>query len=216
MTESIAHKILEYIKINRVSSTEVADALNKTGELDSQLRILIPGSRAVGFVHYVPAVHGSNWHTHLYLSDTPKDSIVLIDAQDCDGKAIFGALVAKYAILYRQAAGIVVTGLIRDVHQLIKERYPIWSYGYTPIGCINEEVPFDSVAFEERKSQYDGAIIVADDTGVVIIRKEQLTEDFYKRLEFMEEQEDIWFDCIDRLKMNTFETVCLKKYKHLN
>ena len=37
--------------------------------------------------------------------------------------------------------------------------------------------------------------------------------EFYKKLEWIEEQEDIWFDCIDRKKWNTFETVCLKKYE---
>ena len=66
---------------------------------------------------------------------------------------------------------------------------------------------------KEHKEKYNGAIAVCDDCGVVIIPKEYHTEDFYKSLEFIEEQEDIWFDCIDRLKMSTFETVCLKKYK---
>jgi regulator of RNase E activity RraA len=214
MNADLVNKILEYIKVNRVSSTEVADALNKTGLLDPRLQILNFGTRAVGLVHYVPAVNGSNWHTHKYLSDTPKDSVVFIDAINCEGKAIFGALVAKFAILYRQAAGVVVKGLVRDVHQLRKERYPIWSYGASPIGCTNEETEFDEEMFQEKRREYEGSIIVADDSGVVIVKKEQLTEEFYHRLEFIEEQEDIWFDCIDRLKYNTFETVCLKKYTY--
>ena len=40
----------------------------------------------------------------------------------------------------------------------------------------------------------------------------KITEEFYKKLEQIEYQEDIWFDCIDRRKWNTFDTVCLKKY----
>jgi hypothetical protein len=32
----------------------------------------------------------------------------------------------------------------------------------------------------------------------------------------IEEQEDVWFNCIDRLKYSTFETVCLKKYEENN
>ncbi|OPX88182.1 MAG: bifunctional hexulose-6-phosphate synthase/ribonuclease regulator [Pelotomaculum sp. PtaB.Bin104] len=209
-------RILEYIKVNRVSSTQVADALYKTGELDPKLKVLVPGSRAVGFIHYVPAVNGSNWYTHKYLRDTPKDSVVYVEGTNCNGLAIFGSLVSKFVIIYRQASGIVVSGLLRDVHQLIKERYPIWCYGTTPIGCVNEETGFNEYAFEERKRQMDGSLIVADDTGVVLIKRKQLTEDLYHRLEFIEEQEDIWFDCIDRLKWNTFDTVCLKKYKEIN
>jgi len=33
-----------------------------------------------------------------------------------------------------------------------------------------------------------------------------------KRLEFVEAQEDIWYECVDRRKWSTFDTVCLKKY----
>jgi len=205
-------KILEYIKINRVSSTQVADALNKSGELEPGLRPLLTGSRAVGFIHYAPAINGTNWYTHKYLRDAPRDSMVYVKADNCEGRAVFGSLVSKYLMLYRQVSGIVVGGLVRDVHQLVKERYPIWCHGTTPIGCINQKLEFDEQSFEESRKEYTGSIIVADDTGVVIIKQQQLTEELYNKLEFLEDQEDTWFDCIDRLKWDTFDTVCLKKY----
>jgi hypothetical protein len=59
---------------------------------------------------------------------------------------------------------------------------------------------------------YDGAIAVCDDTGVTIIPKNVQDESFIDKLNAMEELEDIWFDCIDRRKFDTFDTVCLKKY----
>jgi hypothetical protein len=31
-------------------------------------------------------------------------------------------------------------------------------------------------------------------------------------LEFIEEQEDIWYECIDRRKWSTFKTICQKAY----
>jgi len=40
-----------------------------------------------------------------------------------------------------------------------------------------------------------------------------MNEKFLQKLDWIEEQEDIWFDCIDRLKWDTFDTVCLKKYR---
>ena len=59
---------------------------------------------------------------------------------------------------------------------------------------------------------YDGAIAVCDDCGVVIIPKEQHTEEFLQKLHHIEDQEDIWFDRLDHYKENTFEIVCLKNY----
>lgn len=77
------------------------------------------------------------------------------------------------------------------------------------------ELPMDDGIIKTRKRDVDGSVIVCDDTGVVLIPKDQLTEEFYGKLEAIEEQEDIWFDCIDRRKWDTFDTVCLKKYKDL-
>ena len=105
---------------------------------------------------------------------------------------------------------------MRDAHRLIKEQYPIWCTGFSPVGCFNAKnnQPFDEAIIKDRMKNVDGSIMVCDDSGVVIIPKEQITEDMYQKLIAIEEQEDIWFDCIDRRKWDTFDTVCLKKYKN--
>lgn len=74
--------------------------------------------------------------------------------------------------------------------------------------------PFDQAIIKDRMENVNGSIMVCDDSGVVIIPKEQITEDMLQKLIAIEEQEDIWFDCIDRRKWDTFDTVCLKKYKN--
>lgn len=207
-------QIIEYIKKNRVSTTEVADCLGKTGDIPYVLPVN-RGMFKVGSIFWGYAYGGTNWDIHEQIEKVKKDDIVLVEAFDCGEKAIFGDLVSKYLILYKQATAIVVTGYVRDVPDLIKEKWPIWCKGFTPIGCKNNKLEkgIDASIIEERKRIYDGAIAVCDDSGVVIIPKELHTEEFYRKLEFIEEQEDIWYDCIDRKKMSTFQTVCLKKYK---
>ena len=54
--------------------------------------------------------------------------------------------------------------------------------------------------------------MVCDDCGVVVVPKPLHTDEFMRRLERIEEQEDIWFDRLDHKKENTFEIVCLKNY----
>jgi 4-hydroxy-4-methyl-2-oxoglutarate aldolase len=211
--EDLTDKIIEYIEENRVSSTEVADVLNKTGEVDIRLKGIVSRIRAVGRVYYVPAYNESNWHTHYFLQDVPKKHVIYVEGINCGNRAIFGSIVSKYCILYKQAKGLVVSGNLRDMHTLVKEQYPIWCWGTTPIGCFNKDNGFDEESYEKRKAEFDGGIMVADDSGVVFIKKEQLTNDFLNGLIRIEELEDIWFDCIDRLKYSTFETICLKKYK---
>lgn len=212
--DHLIDEILEYIEENKVSTTEIADVLGRSGELDRRLHSLIPRSRAVGKVYYAPSFNVSNWYTHYFLQDAPKKHIILVEGVNCEERALFGSLVAKYALLYKQAKGLIVLGNIRDVHSLIKEEYPIWSFGRTPIGCENYDAGIDQVYYEKRKQEFDGSIIIADDTGVVVVKKEQLTIQFLEGLKNIELKEDIWFDCLDRLKMSTFEIVCLKKYEN--
>lgn len=212
----IIDEIIEYIEVNRVSTTEIADVLNKTGEVDFKLKSISQRARAVGRVYYAPSFNESNWFTHFFLQDAPKKHVIYVEGVNCGNRAIFGSLVAKYAILYKQAKGVIVSGNLRDVHTLIKEQYPIWCWGSTPIGCFNTDTGMDKEYYEKRKKELEDAIMVADDSGVILVKKEQLTRDFLEGLAKIELQEDIWFDCIDRLKYSTFETICLKKYKDDN
>lgn len=210
----ITEKIIEYIQVNRVSTTEVADCLGKTGAL----RDIYPinrGQFVAGRVKWVYAYQESNWSVHEQIRDVKKGEIVYIEAFDCKDRAIVGELVTKFLILYKQAGAIVTNGRMRDAHKLLKEKYPVWCTGFSPVGCFNtkHEKDLDSGVVQSRRRETEGAVLVCDDSGVVLIPKEQLTEEFYQKLEAIEEQEDIWFDCIDRRKWDTFDTVCLKKYR---
>lgn len=208
----LTERIIDYIEKNRISTTEIADCLGKTGLLDNKLKPIVPRKRAVGKIFYAPSFNGSNWYTHYFLENAPENHIILIEGNNCENKSIIGSLVAKYALLYKKSHAIISLAPLRDAHELIKEEYPIWAYGFSPIGLVKTNEGINQEFYEKRKSEFDGGIIVADDCGVVLVKKEQLTEQFLTSLKEIEEQEDIWFDCLDRLKYSTFEIVCQKKY----
>lgn len=206
-------KIIEKIRTNRISATEVADCMNKTGDIP-QVYPLNRGHFKVGLVKWTYAWNESNYEHHEQIAEVDSRVILLTEPFQCGERAIFGDLVSKYLILYRQVEALVVMGKLRDLPHLIKENYPIWLTGGSPIGCFNtkSEVGLDEKIIAQRKSYYDGSIGVCDDSGVVVIPKELHNEAFMKKLDWIEEQEDIWFDCIDRRKWSTYDTVCLKKY----
>lgn len=207
-------EIIDYIKKNRVSTTEIADCMGKVG-LFENANILNKKHFKVGKVHYCYCDDESNWNVHKYMQNVEENSIIVVDDLGSKERGIFGDLVSKYLLLYKQVLGIVTNGNIRDTHTLVKENYPIWCKGSNPVGCFNTE-PINTVSNKvliERKNYFENSIAVCDDAGVVIITKEYMNKDFFRKLEWIEEQEDIWFDCIDRKKWNTFDTVCLKKYR---
>lgn len=210
----IKEKIINYIRTNRVSATEVADCLGKSGTLEGVLP-LNPHHFVVGEIQYLYAIGDSNWTVHEELDQNPvTDKIIMIDAIDVHDRAVIGDIVSKYILLYQCNRGIICTGRMRDAHILIKENYPIWCKGVSPVGCFNREVNKENFIEEikQRRERYHGMIAVCDDSGVVLIPKEDITEEFYRRLVAIEEQEDIWYDCIDRRKWSTYKTICLKAY----
>jgi len=211
--ETYVTQIISKIKRNRISSTEVADCLGKSGAVPGVFPLNV-GHFRVGCIRWTYALNESNWEFHKQITDVNEGDILLVEPFGCNQRAIFGSLVSKYLILYRQVAGIVVQGYLRDIPHLRKENWPIWCTGGTPIGCFNREneVDLDPAIAAERRERYDGAIAVCDDSGVIVIPKDQANRELLEKLDWIEEQEDIWFDCIDRRKWNTYDTVCLKKY----
>lgn len=209
----IKEEIVDYLTRNRVSTTEVADALGKTGSVPNVMPVN-RGHYRVGVVKWVYAQDESNWTVHEQVRDVEKNSVVFVDTFNCGDRAIFGELVSKYVLLYRQCRAIVVKGKMRDARALIKEDWPIWCDGLNPVGCFNRkpETPLDADLVNERRAQYDGAIAVCDDCGVVIIPPDSITEELLNKLRFIEAQEDIWFDRLDHYKEDTFQIVCEKNY----
>lgn len=209
----IKEKIIKKIKQNRISTTEVADCLGKTGVLENS-HAVNRGHFAVGNVKWIYAYDESNWSIHEQARDVQEGDVVLIEAFNCGDRATIGELVSKFMILYRQAVAIVTNANLRDGNDLIKQNYPIWCKGFTPVGCFNKKIqePLDPQIRELHEDKYDRSIAVCDDTGVVIIPKEFHNEAFLQKLDDIENQEDIWFECLDHRKWDTYDIVCLKKY----
>jgi len=211
--ERIYEEMIGKIKENRISTTEVADCLNKSGDLPG----LMPVNRGhfkVGRVFFAYAYNESNWELHEQAQTVSPDDIVIVETHNCSDRAIFGSLVSKYLLLYRRASAVVVNGYMRDAHQIIKENYPIWCEGLTSIGCFNKKntAPMDQGMLELWRKKYEGAIAICDDGGVVLIPKERINQEFLEKLDFIELQEDIWSYCINTMKWSTYDTICLKKY----
>lgn len=206
-------KIVDYIRRNRVTTTEIADCMGKTGAVEGVVPIN-RGHFRVGIVKWTYANHESNWRVHRDIINTEKDDIIFIDSFECNRRAIIGELVSKYILLYCQAAAIICNAPVRDAGAIIRENYPVWSKGVSPIGCFNTKSLSDieDEKIGAVKSFYDGSIAVCDDCGVVIIPKELHTEAFLNKIVAIEEQEDIWFDRLDHKHENTFEIVCEKRY----
>ena len=204
--------IIDYCRKNRVSTTEIADALGKSGVFP-RVQPINHNQYKVGTVRCIFTANNSNYAVHEQVRDVQEGEIVIIFCHNCDDRAIFGDLVSKYILLYRGAAAIVVQGLIRDVARLRREGYAVWSEGVSPLGCCNTPSdPYPPDLEQKIRSTYDGAISICDEGGVTVIPREMITNDMLTRLHLIEMQEDIWSFCLNTLKWDTKKIVCDKAY----
>jgi len=207
-----AKLIIDYCRKNRVSTTEVADALGKSGVIQNVLPVS-HNQYKIGLVRPVFAANNSNYAVHEQIRDVQEGEIVIIFTHNCHNRAIIGDLISKYVLLYRGATAIVVQGLVRDAARLRREGYAVWAEGVSPLGCYNTPSdPYPSDLEYKIRSTYDGAIAVCDDGGVTVIPRGMITKDMLSRLHLIEMQEDIWSFCLNTLKWDTKKIVCDKAY----
>jgi 4-hydroxy-4-methyl-2-oxoglutarate aldolase len=209
---NISKEIIDFCFDNRISTTEVSDALGKV-EPFSKVMPINKGKYSVGAVRCIFTAHNSNYAVHEQIIEVKKGDVVIIFTHDCKERAIIGDVISKYTLLYRGAAAIVVEGMVRDLARLYREDYPIWSNGTTPVGCFNKPSEAYPADLETKiRSQLEGGIAVADDGGVVIIPPDRMNKDTLERLKRIEMQESIWYYCLDVLKWDTKKIVCDKSY----
>ncbi|CAN2170044.1 MenG Demethylmenaquinone methyltransferase [Candidatus Nanopelagicaceae bacterium] len=204
----IAFEIVDLIRRNRISTTEVADALGKRGSILG-VNPINSLKYAVGRIRLITPVDDSNYLLHREIQNIEPGEILFVKPQNFSEVAVFGDLVAKYVLLYRQAAAIVVDGNIRDTSRLVREGYAIWCRGSNPVGAINSSTRVES---EYPSSHGAQGIAVCDEGGVVIISETECNAKTLARLRYIEALEDMWQYCLNTLKWSTFDIVVQKRY----
>ena len=99
----IKNEIIRKIRMNRISTTEVADCLGKTGVFKDS-HAVNRGHFAVGNVKWIYALDESNWSIHEQIREVQAGDVVMIEAFNCGDRAIIGELVTKFAVLYRDGS----------------------------------------------------------------------------------------------------------------
>ena len=86
MDSDVTELIIDKIERNRISTTEVADCLGKTG-LIPKVYPVNQGLFKVGKVHWIYAYNESNWEVHEQCRDAQEKEIILVESFNCKDRA---------------------------------------------------------------------------------------------------------------------------------